>query len=295
MKTKTSEIDDTEPGLRERVLANVESLSKQQRVVADYLLEHLQEVPFLSIPELARRAGASEATVVRFCQRIGYDGYSDMKMALVDTMREELRGRTTDERPAVIDIDRDVLVATAELERHNIERTVDSIERRTFRRVAASIFKADHVYTFGLGISAYLADFASYLFTEHGLRSNCLATRFTSPKEQLVALRPSDVVITFSFPPYSKQTLDVLSEASERGIPTVVVTDRPTAPGVALADEALIVCTDGMTLTNATASVHVLLNALVVEISSRHRGEAVDALARINRILRERTYIADDE
>ena len=143
--------------------------------------------------------------------------------------------------------------------------------------------------------AAYLADFASYLFTEHGLRTTCLATRFTSPREQLVVLRPTDLVLAFSFPPYSKQTLEVLAESDERGIPTVVVTDRATAPGVAIARNALVVSSHGMTFTNATASVNVLLNALVVEIASRHRGETVDALSRINRILREQTYLVDDD
>ena len=142
--------------------------------------------------------------------------------------------------------------------------------------------------------SAYLADFASYLFTEHGLRSTCLATRFTSPREQLVVLRPTDVVMAFSFPPYSKQTLEVLEESRSKGIPTIVVTDRATAPGVAVAQDALIVSSHGMTFTNATASVGVLLNAMVVEIASRHRGETVDALSRINKILREQTYLVDD-
>ena len=43
--------------LRDRLLSHVNALSRQQRLIADYLLDHLQEVPFLSVPQLAERAG----------------------------------------------------------------------------------------------------------------------------------------------------------------------------------------------------------------------------------------------
>lgn len=286
----------SDDGLRDRIVRNVASLSPQQRVIAEYFLDHMQEIPFLSVPELAERTGASEATVVRFCQRIGYSGYSDLKMALVDLAREEMKTSNPDGVIAGEDVaGKDFLGAMAKLEQHNISRTLDSVDTRTFHKVAASLFKADHVFTFGLGISAYLADLAAYLFTEHGLRSTCLATRYTSPREQLVVLRPSDLVIAFSFPPYSKQTLEVLEESGDKGVPTVVVTDKTTAPAVALARDALVVSSHGMSFNNATSSVNVLLNALVIEIASRHRGETVDAISRINRILREQTNLVVDD
>jgi DNA-binding MurR/RpiR family transcriptional regulator len=146
---------------------------------------------------------------------------------------------------------------------------------------------ADHVFTFGLGISAQLAELASYLMTEHGLRANRLSTHFTSPREQLVTMRPGDVLLVFSFPPYSRQTLEMLEEARERGMRTVAITDRAAAPAVALAHKALRVSSHGMTFTNTTSSTTVLLNALAVEIASHHRDDTVDALSRINRILSE--------
>ena len=283
-------------GVRHRIVASAADLTRQQRAISEYVLDHIQEIPFLSVPELAERTGASEATVVRFCQRIGYSGYSDLKMALVEALRDEMAASTPGTMaPNMADVSRDSLLAVAKLEQQNIERTLESVDRTVFRAAAAALFRADHVYTFGLGISTFLADFATYLFIEHGLRSTRLTTRYTSPREQLVVLRPSDLIIAFSFPPYSKQTLEVLEESKERGIQTVVITDRETAPAASLANNALIVSSHGMTFTNATSSAQVLLNALVVEIASSHRGETVDAISRINRILREQAYLVDED
>lgn len=282
--------------LRERLLEHLDDLSRQQKLVADFMLEHLQEVPFLSIPQVAEMASTSEATVVRLCQRIGYSGFSDLKMELVETMRGELvsqsdgseAGEAGSRRP-------DALTAVGELQQHNIRRTVENLDRAAFERVATMLFRADHIFVFGLGISAYLSDFAAYLLTEHGMRASSFGTRFTSPREQLVVLRPTDLVLGFSFPPYSRQTLEVLEEASERGARTVAITDRASAPAASLAEEALTVSSHGMMFNNSTVAVDVLLNALLVQIASQHRGETVEALSRINRILREQTYAIDTE
>lgn len=279
--------------LRERLLSHFNELSRQQRSIAEYLLENLQEVPFLSVPQLAERSGASEATVVRLCQSIGFSGFSDMKMAVVENLREEMKSQTAvrpDESGHT-----DVLGAVAQLERHNIDQTLAAIDRRDFQNIATTLFRADHVFTFGLGISAHLAELAAYLLTEHGLRCNAFGTHFTSPREQLITMRTTDVLLVFSFPPYSRQTLEVLEEAAERGMKTIAVTDRVTAPAALAASQSLVVSSHGMTFTNATASTNVVLNALVVEIASRHRGNAVDALSKINRILRDKSYLVDDD
>ena len=279
--------------LRDRLLNHINQLSRQQRLIAEYLLDNLHEVPFLSVPQLAQRAGASEATVVRLCKSIGFDGFSDMKMAVVENLREEMNTPSADgeDSPGAAT---DVLEAVAELERHNIRTTLDGIDRTAFNRAADLLCKAGHIFTFGLGISAHLAELAAYLFTEHGLRANHFSTRFTSPREQLVTMRASDVLMVFSFPPYSRQTLEMLEEASGRSMKTIAVTDRLSAPAAACASETLVVSTHGMTFTNATSSTNVLLNALVVEIASRHRGDTVDALSSINRILRDRSDVVDD-
>jgi DNA-binding MurR/RpiR family transcriptional regulator len=285
---------DSYGSLRERLLTHIPSLSRQQKLIAEYLLDNLQEVPLLSVPQLAERSGASEATVVRLCQSIGFSGFSDMKMEVVETLRREMHSQTFagDKETGQT---ADVLEAVAELERHNISTTLGSIDREAFQRVAATLFQADHIFTFGLGISANLAELAAYLFTEHGLRANRISTQFTSPREQLVTMREGDVLVAFSFPPYSRQTLEVISEAKARGMETIAITDRLAAPAVPISDTALVVSSHGMTFTNATSSTNVLLNALVVEIASQHKGDAVDALSSINRILRDRGDLVSDE
>ena len=232
MKNKSaqeSNSGDYSGSVRERILAAAGALSRQQRVIADFLLDHLQKVPLLSVMEIAERTQTSEATVVRLGQRLGYKGYARLKMALVDMLREEREGGTRAQAALPADVGKDVLAAMSRLEIQNIERTLDSIDRRAFERSATLMAEADHVFCFGLGISAHLAELAAYLFTEHGVRATALDSRFTSPREQLVVMRPGDIILGLSFQPYSQATLEVLEEAQSRGLATVAITDRATA------------------------------------------------------------------
>ena len=273
----------TESELRSLVIQRASELPPQQRAIADYLLEHLQAVPFLSIPELARRTGASEATVVRFAQRIGFSGFGELKAALVELLQSRLA--TDGGEPE--ELCEDMLDTVAALEISNIERTAETVDRAAFAQVADAVFAADHTYTFGMGVSAHLADLAAYTLIQAGVRATALSTRFTSPREQAVALRSSDLLIVFSFPPYSRQSIELVRDAGTQGAATVAVCDRLTAPAAAAARWALAVKSDNTMFTNAVAAITVLFNALAAEIAASHRERALEAFAHINRVLDE--------
>lgn len=273
----------TESELRSLVIQRAAELPPQQRAIADYLLEHLQAVPFLSIPELARRTGVSEATVVRFAQRIGFSGFGELKAALVELLQSRLA--TAEGQPE--ELCEDMLDTVAALEISNIERTIDTVDRAAFASVADAVFAAEHTYTFGMGVSAHLADLAAYTLVQAGVRATALSTRFTSPREQAVGLRSSDLLIVFSFPPYSRQSIELVRDARDRDTATVAVCDRLTAPAAAAARWALAVKSDNAMFTNAVAAITVLFNALAAEIAASHRERALEAFAHINRVLDE--------
>ena len=302
MPGTTPRVED-EKAFRLLVRDRYDDLPPQQQLVADYLIDRLREVPFLSVPELAQKTGASEATVVRFAQRIGYSGFSAMKMDLLEVLRHKVvtggvvsaGGVSTGSSPMAAGGDAiEPLVAVARQEEQNIARSVEELDREDFRRAATAIFRADHVYTFGLGISSYFAEMMSYLLAQIGLRSTTLSTRFSSPLEQLVALRPTDLLMVFSLPPYSRPTLDMLQELRGRGIPTLAVCDRMTAPASGVADRSLAVRSDNLLFTNSFAAMAVLQNALVTEIAVRHQDHAFEALSKINRILSSDHDVMDD-
>ena len=57
-------------------------LTGAEKKIADYMLQQRQECQYMSISEMAEEAGVAEATVSRFCRRLGYKGYSAFKLAV---------------------------------------------------------------------------------------------------------------------------------------------------------------------------------------------------------------------
>lgn len=65
--------------------------TSHERDVVSYILEHLNEVPSMSTGELARAAYTSKATVVRLCQKLGFSGYQEFKLKLVEEVSQRQR------------------------------------------------------------------------------------------------------------------------------------------------------------------------------------------------------------
>ena len=101
---------------------------------------------------------------------VAYESDLDQVYAVLEKLGQQIREHNDD-----------VLEAIATHEGRNIRRTVESIDREIFTAIADNVFSASHVYTFGMGISAYLAELASYTFVQIGVPAHSMSTGFSSP------------------------------------------------------------------------------------------------------------------
>ena len=68
-----------------------DEMSKAEKRVADFMMEHPEETLDLSIAELAKKSETSDATVIRMCRHIGYSGFAQMKLGLAGSLAAELK------------------------------------------------------------------------------------------------------------------------------------------------------------------------------------------------------------
>src|SRR5688500_1399072 len=73
--------------LSDYIQARFDEFSRSQKDVAQYIVDHLDEVAFQTAEELARRANTSSSTVVRFSQALGFEGFPELQ----HSAREEYR------------------------------------------------------------------------------------------------------------------------------------------------------------------------------------------------------------
>ena len=75
---------------RKSVLANIRAhypkMFAAEKRVAKFILNHPEEAIMMNVSELARRSDVSDATVIRMCKRIGYTGYSQMRVILANDL-----------------------------------------------------------------------------------------------------------------------------------------------------------------------------------------------------------------
>src|SRR3712207_462168 len=69
------------------IQARFDEFSRSQKDVAQYIVDHLDEVAFQTAEELARRANTSSSTVVRFSQALAFGDYPELQASA----REEYR------------------------------------------------------------------------------------------------------------------------------------------------------------------------------------------------------------
>lgn len=212
-------------------------LTGAERRVADYVLHHRGEVQFLSIGELAERSRVAEATVTRFCRRLGCAGYSAFKLAVANASapRRGTQGaEASEDGDSLPELGRRLLNANADA----MEKTLEVQDPETLDRAVELLRQAGKVLCMGQGGSMLMAAEAAHLFSS-------VSGKFLPVSDghmQVMAaasLSTADAVLYFSYSGATKDMADTLRVVREQGAKVILVTRFPRSPGAALADLVL--------------------------------------------------------
>ena len=214
-------------------------LTSAEKKIADYMLLQRQECQYMSISEMAEVAEVAEATVSRFCRRLGYKGYSAFKLAVAGSAGggqrpiSPLYGEVQQE-DSLGDMCQKIYAADVDA----VTQTMALLNPAAITRAAELILAADRVLCMGLGGSMILAQEAAHLF------STALPNFYAVEDSHFQAIRCAllterDVVVYFSYSGSTRDVVDVMKIAQERGARTILITRFPKSPGAACADVVL--------------------------------------------------------
>jgi DNA-binding MurR/RpiR family transcriptional regulator len=279
--------------LRSLILARYTELPGNQRKAADFLLQRLREAPFLSIVEIEKQSGTSKATVVRLAQNLGFSGFLELRAKLLERVQSQIR--QTDLFPVPPSTEgEETLTLVAHQDIRNINQTVNHLDREAFTEVVKMIVRASHVYTVGLGISSLMSQTLAYSLNQVAVKATALVHDCETFVEQLPFITPSDMMIAFSFPPYSRETVDLAKAAAARRIRVVGITDKVTSPISFHCVNVLPIRSHNRLFTNSFSAISVVINALATEVALRNRSKAVKALKDIERLLQDSGHYVHD-
>ena len=199
--------------------------TKSERKVADFVLEHIEKISYISVTELAEECSVGEATVLRFCKKMGYSGFHSFKKEVIDILEKE----ETENK----DINKTYEDMTVML-----DHTLKLQKMKEIMDVANLIKNADNIYFYGVGLSALSAKAAEVRLSLLGYRS----FYFESQTQILRAnsISEKDLVIGLSISGESMETIKSLKIAKENGATIVGMTNYNPSSLADLSDYVLL-------------------------------------------------------
>ena len=214
-------------------------LTAAEKRTADFIMANRDRCQYLSIAELAEFSGVAEATVSRFCRRLGYKGFNAFKLAIANSSAlpqdGDLLSGPVDASDSVEEMCRKVYAADQDAMR----QTLELIDPENIRKAADLLQKAGRVVCMGQGGSMILAEMTAHLFAT-------VSGKFSAVEDShyqvmtTVNMEAEDVILFFSYSGATRDMLDTMRAAKARGVKLLLVTRFPKSPGTSLADLVLL-------------------------------------------------------
>jgi DNA-binding MurR/RpiR family transcriptional regulator len=266
-------LDDSKPRrLSDLLREGFDGFSRSQKAIARYIIDHLEEVGYLSAEELGQKGNTSSSTVVRFAQSLGFPGYPELQK----TARDEHRlGATA--RPALLEdqlgfvIEEDVLTRSLKTDSLSLEETISKNTLERFNRAAATLAAANQVLAVGLHEAAIVVEHASYTLELLGIP--CLAVTDGSEANiaRLSRLREGDAMLAIGFRRAHSVTLSFVDRATSQGATVIIITDNSLSELAGRGSLTLYADIDSTFFAHSLVGPISLVSALAAAIYGRDR------------------------
>lgn len=245
-------------------------LSKGQRKIAQYIVDHYDKAVFMTASRLGECVGVSESTVVRFAGAMGYEGYPQLQRALQELVSHRLTTNQRFEMASEIDPGQ-ALSTVLKSDMQNLRATLEQMTNAVFEDVVTRLLSAKAIYVMGLRSAAPLAQFMGYYLNYIFDDVHLVSSGATDVFEEISRLSKDDVIVGISFPRYSTRTLEAMRFAKRCGAQVVAISDGPMSPLSDIADATLTARTDMASFVDSLAAPLSVINALLVALGLRRK------------------------
>lgn len=227
----------------DRLQSEPMKLTGTQKKLRQYLLEHVVDVGYMSLKELAEKAGVSEVSILNFCSLWGLENYVALREQFREHTRLKMRNMFMEPSPdsTVWERQEKLYRYCAEVTGHHNEM-LRSIDLQQLDRCAKALTDSRDILIFAHDMSKIAAD---YLVSRLGylrIRSQSVNLGDNDTVQMLLSrLDARDSVVIFSFPPYYLPAGDVADYVRHCGARLITVADSAASP-VAAEDSINFYC-----------------------------------------------------
>lgn len=287
--------------VRYNIRAAYPKLRQSEHRVAEYMLEHMDDMENMTLARLAEAAEVSQPTVLRMLRKAGYGGFKELRIAVLkDKMKENADKKESDggilgmpfhKGEKIEDIPGRIVVNTIEL----LNDSLKSISAKTLEKAVCAIDRAGRVGIFSVEDSNSVAiDLQTKLmYLGISCEYNC---DYYLQSIQAGHMSTGDVAIGISYTGTSINTVDVLKSARNRGATTIAITNFTDTP-LAEAADIMFLTSDRQFLQGNdifSRTVHMaVVDMIYVGLMSMDFDKYSGQLSKSGRMISKRRYGAD--
>ena len=259
-----------------RIFTLTPHFTQADHAIADLAINHPQLVALSSARELGRHSDVSEASVIRFVQKLGYESLQDFR----DALKKELVNSQTAGNTMVSthpNTPTEALSQVVSLCSQTLQMLTTALDIEELGRAAKALEASTCIHFFAAGGSIRVAQHATFKLMRLGYLSFAEAEPFAQMAQASV-VGSGSVAFGISFTGATKSVIDALAVTKENGAVVICLTSFSGTPITNLADICLITPSPGGVLAANSAQTRVaqfaVLDALFALITphSEYRG-----------------------
>lgn len=267
-----------------------DNFTRSQKKISQYFSEHLQQIAFSTLEELAKQIGVSTTTVIRFARALGYQGYSELQKDIQNSIQNKvsLPERLPSQESEINNI---LLSDSFQNDIQNIQNTLEIQNNEDLQAAIDMIHSAGNVYVLGMRSSFATSYYMASRLGE--IRSNVHLVQSVGMlyPEEIVSAKQGDVCIAYLFPRYSKLSTTILSWMKSEGVKIILITSQNYSPVKGYGDIILPCFISSLSYKNSSAAPLCLSNYLIAALAQKDYSGAQKILQKTESILSQGYYL----
>lgn len=256
--------------LREALVARSGNLSRRLAQVAQFFLNHPEEVAVSTLVRLASLADVPPATITRFAKELGFQGFADLQLVF----RERLLGPRlpyAERLSGLADLDQPghVFGSFVEAAVQSLLRIEEALDRTELDACVEVLATSEVVHVAAARGAFGLGAYTVYGLGSIGRRAQLIDNLGAMRGMQVAAMGPGDTLLAMTFDDYTPETVEIAKLAAARGHRVLAITDNALSPVAGLATHVLYVNEARLGHFRSQVPAMVVAQAMIVGLGRR--------------------------
>jgi len=248
--------------------ATYASLAPQQQQIAQFVLEHPDDVALGTAATVAEAAGVQPSALVRFANSMQLSGFSELQRVCRDRLLQQAgtyRERIGAMAPkAAVGTGSGLVASLVERGVADVQRIAQQVTDAALERAATLLCAAPRIHLLAHRRAFPVAVYLSYALAQLELRVQLHDGIGGMLGETLRQIDADDVLLVTSFKDYTADVIAAAAAARARGIKVIAITDLPLSPLKPASDVCLEIGADSPASVRSLVAPMLLAQALVV-------------------------------